>query len=76
MPQMTKTHAFLMLLFCFLIAALTKAVFVSDRTFTRTGNLALNKVDSCMISPSFKIKVACASVSIHTKNFPELSASA
>lgn len=46
------------------------------RTFTRTGNLALNKVDSCMISPSFKIKVACASVSIHTKNFPELSASA
>lgn len=71
---MTKTHAFLTLLFCFLIAAATKNVFLSDGTFTVSGNLALNKVDSCMIGPSFKIRVACGSVSINKKNSAQLSA--
>lgn len=57
---MTKMHAFLMLLFCFLITAATKNVFISDGTSIKTGNFALNKIDSCVIGPSFKIKVACS----------------
>lgn len=56
---MTKMHAFLMLLFCFPIAAATKSAFISDGTFIKSGKFALNKVKSCMIGTSFKIKVAC-----------------
>lgn len=71
---MTKTHAFLMLLFCILFTAATKNVFISAGTFTKSGNFALNKVDSCMIAPSFKIKTACGSASINKKISPQLSA--
>lgn len=72
---MTKMHAFLMLLFCFLIAAATTSAFISDGTFIKSGKFALNKVKSCMIGTSFKIKVACGSVSISKKNSPQLLAS-
>lgn len=73
--QVTKTHAFLTLFFCFLITAATKNVLISDRICTRSGNFGLNKVGSCVIHPSFQINVACGSVSINKNNSPQLSAS-
>lgn len=73
--HMPETHLVPILFcpFCFLITTGTTHVLIPDETFIRRRNFALNKLERCMIGSSFKIRVACISVSM-IKNSPQLLA--